>query len=376
MKTDEILKISLLCGMSLLYASCLSFVASIIAAVEVVVFSHGKLQNIKDLPEAFIVVGNSLPLAEETLHFLQQTIKIRPFDWRDGATKVEDFTSELIECLDIVESMDNILREVRVADVLNSGSGNWSFIFESYRRMVLSLPRERRIETLMLDLLVKLRTLILNDIIPESPTMFGHDRKLQDAVKSLSGVSSSLRASPSSKSPTASPIKKLSGLKEIHLKSKRRKVSAQNVSKFHDQTGLSQAAQSGNEELVKAILQKDDINLNHKNADGRTPLSWAAGGGHSVTVKLMADHGADLDLSDNTGRTSLSWALARDSLKSFEFYSNTAVIPILGTLLAGHHYHGPPEKDTSKSFEFCWIMAAMLILGTTLAGHLFGGLRR
>jgi ankyrin repeat protein len=60
--------------------------------------------------------------------------------------------------------------------------------------------------------------------------------------------------------------------------------------------------------VVKLLLEKG-AELESKNNDGQTPLSWAAGNGHEAVVKLLLEKGAELEIKDrNDGRTPLVWA--------------------------------------------------------------------
>ena len=54
---------------------------------------------------------------------------------------------------------------------------------------------------------------------------------------------------------------------------------------------------------------RDDVEADSKDNEGRTPLSWAAGDGAEVVVKLLVDRDdVEADSKDNEGRTPLSWA--------------------------------------------------------------------
>ena len=67
------------------------------------------------------------------------------------------------------------------------------------------------------------------------------------------------------------------------------------------------AAQNGNEAVVKLLLEKG-ADMESKDKDGRTSLSWAAQNGNEAVVKLLLEKGADLESKDNKySRTPLLW---------------------------------------------------------------------
>lgn len=73
-------------------------------------------------------------------------------------------------------------------------------------------------------------------------------------------------------------------------------------------TPLWFAAQNGHTAAVKMLLAEDGIELDSKILDGQTPLSRAARNGHAAVVKLLLMKGADYSSNDNEGRTPLNWA--------------------------------------------------------------------
>ncbi|KAH6983913.1 hypothetical protein EDB80DRAFT_625396 [Ilyonectria destructans] len=72
-------------------------------------------------------------------------------------------------------------------------------------------------------------------------------------------------------------------------------------------TPLSWAAQEGHEAVIKLLLE-NGADLESKDNSGWTPLSLAAQEEHEAVVKLLVEKGADLESKDNSGRTPLSWA--------------------------------------------------------------------
>jgi len=82
-----------------------------------------------------------------------------------------------------------------------------------------------------------------------------------------------------------------------------------NASDCTESTALTWAAYKGWPEVVKMLLNCEDINPNHTNL-GRTPLTFAAGSGHEAVVKILL---ARRDVNPNPAdtqysRTPLSWA--------------------------------------------------------------------
>jgi hypothetical protein len=72
-------------------------------------------------------------------------------------------------------------------------------------------------------------------------------------------------------------------------------------------TAIVEAAGAGNVGLIRELLEKG-IDVESKNRDGRTPLSWAAGNGLEAVVKLLLEAKADVEAKDEDGRTPLSCA--------------------------------------------------------------------
>lgn len=79
--------------------------------------------------------------------------------------------------------------------------------------------------------------------------------------------------------------------------------------------GLTPASEKGHVEIVRELLERTDINVNHTNFLGWTPLLEAivlndGGPGQQAIVSLLLAHGADPQMTDKYGQTPL--ALARE----------------------------------------------------------------
>jgi len=78
----------------------------------------------------------------------------------------------------------------------------------------------------------------------------------------------------------------------------------------NDRTPLSWAAQYGHETIVKLLIERDDVETDSKDEFQRTPLSFAAESGHDTIVKLLIERDdVETNSKDNHDQTSLSWAV-------------------------------------------------------------------
>ena len=77
-------------------------------------------------------------------------------------------------------------------------------------------------------------------------------------------------------------------------------------------TELLGASYEGDEGVVKLLLGLENVEVNYKDKNGRTPLSWAAWQGHEAVVKLLvARDDVKADSKDKYGTTPLSRAASR-----------------------------------------------------------------
>ena len=80
---------------------------------------------------------------------------------------------------------------------------------------------------------------------------------------------------------------------------------------FHGNTAIIWAARRGHEGVVQVLLERKDVNPNTPNNEyGQTPLSWATKNGYEGVVKMLLGHnGINPDKPDTYyGQTPLSWA--------------------------------------------------------------------
>ncbi|KAF4546844.1 Ankyrin repeat-containing protein 23 [Elsinoe fawcettii] len=71
-----------------------------------------------------------------------------------------------------------------------------------------------------------------------------------------------------------------------------------NIRDHHGWTPLASAADNGQLESVKYLLERNHVDLHAASDEGWTPLSSAADSGHIEVVKYLFEHGADVDLHD------------------------------------------------------------------------------
>ncbi|KAI8514586.1 Unconventional myosin-XVI [Branchiostoma belcheri] len=76
---------------------------------------------------------------------------------------------------------------------------------------------------------------------------------------------------------------------------------------WDNRTALHVASVNGKTGVVKLLIQHG-ADVEARNEADRTALHWASGQGQTGVVKLLIQHGADLEARDNDDRTALHWA--------------------------------------------------------------------
>ena len=85
----------------------------------------------------------------------------------------------------------------------------------------------------------------------------------------------------------------------------------------HRTSLLHMVAANGHYDCAKLLLSCPEIRekcLNSTNTDGNTPLHWAAFNSQVTLVRLLLEHGADLNIKNSVDRTAFDEAMARESL--------------------------------------------------------------
>ena len=101
------------------------------------------------------------------------------------------------------------------------------------------------------------------------------------------------------------------GIVEIVVAIFEMKGSDVNAADFLGDTALILAAERGHEEVVKMLLEREDVDPDQAGGEyGQTPFLWAAMNGHSGVVKMLLERG-DVNpdhVGTQYGRTALSFA--------------------------------------------------------------------
>lgn len=104
---------------------------------------------------------------------------------------------------------------------------------------------------------------------------------------------------------------------------------------IEDEYPLIYAAENGDEDIVKALLQAGAY-VNQTDSDNNTALMQATENGHNKIVKLLIKNGADVDMENDYDETALS--IARENGSRF----------ITGLL----HGAGAADEDDIPAFGF------------------------
>ncbi|RPB01332.1 hypothetical protein L873DRAFT_1788386 [Choiromyces venosus 120613-1] len=102
------------------------------------------------------------------------------------------------------------------------------------------------------------------------------------------------------------------GVQEIMIALLENKDWDLNATDIFGNTVLSWAARKGHEGIMKMLLERSDVDSDRADYRGRTPFSWAAENGFEGIVELLLERNdVDPDRADNEGRTPFLFAAER-----------------------------------------------------------------
>lgn len=115
-----------------------------------------------------------------------------------------------------------------------------------------------------------------------------------------------------------------------------------------DRTALSLAACGGNAEVVRLLLEQNDIELNLRDCDGQTALVLAAYREHAEVVKLLlGQNRVEPNLKDKYCRTALLCAASNghgEVIKLLLGYHRRTSNSISRIRIIEQRFHGPQVK--------------------------------
>jgi len=115
-------------------------------------------------------------------------------------------------------------------------------------------------------------------------------------------------------------------------------------------SALLVAADLGHKDVVDALLEHDEVEVNIRNAKRMTPLFAAAQSGHTDVVSRLLEWGVDVHLADGSGRTPLYIAALQNRAETVQVLLNHGGCPLTRDINP-HHGFTPLHVAASHGFE-------------------------
>ncbi|KXH50672.1 hypothetical protein CSIM01_01521 [Colletotrichum simmondsii] len=166
----------------------LSITASTLTVIQSVLATFDAIKHIKGLPAAFKEVGKSLPLVENTLQLAHEALKAEKPD----AAAEKELIPALGDCQKRASTLRDIFKDIEGGKNQEKEAKEWSALVKFYHNKVVPLGKAHKVESLMQDILKKLKVLAIRQIFKASAELQKQVDGLEDAIRSLSEVDPSL----------------------------------------------------------------------------------------------------------------------------------------------------------------------------------------
>jgi len=166
---------------------------AILQFIQQISSAYQTIQRLKGLPKAFEVVGQNIPLLEDTLELVRTQLRERLQE-----NSIDDLTKESIEtilnrCRTRAKKLKTIFDEIHGKNKENNAR-EWSALDDFYRKRVLTLGKANRVETLMQGMLDDLKNLTMNQVfrLASQRQVEMLEKRLMEAIDKLSKVEPSI----------------------------------------------------------------------------------------------------------------------------------------------------------------------------------------
>ncbi|KAK1464153.1 hypothetical protein CMEL01_12914 [Colletotrichum melonis] len=166
----------------------LSITASTLTVIQSLLATFDAIKHIKGLPAAFKEVGKSLPLVENTLQLAHEALKAEKPD----AAAEKELIPALGDCQKRASTLRDIFKDIEGGKNQEKEAKEWSALVKFYHNKVVPLGKAHKVESLMQDILKKLKVLAIRQIFKASTELQKQVGGLEDAIRSLSEVDPSL----------------------------------------------------------------------------------------------------------------------------------------------------------------------------------------